>query len=408
MKFRKHIAIASAACMLLAGAASPAFALPVSAEETQQNPTSGTYKNITWSFDEASKTLTVSGTGDTGSYYNTVSLLSVDGCPWGAFCNDIEKIVVSEGITKIGVGLFAFHYYVKSVQLPESLTAIGESAFAECCCLSEINIPESVTEFGASAFYDTAWLNIRHSQKQMRGNDHDCFIAENGVLIDGTLYGSYSRAPGNPAAALSSGKLKAIGGGAFQSAEYIGDVEVPDSSGIDRIGDWAFERSSITSLTLSKNITRIGVDICYCCPDLEKVTIENPLLEIPAGATTFCNTITGDKLFNGTICGYTDSTAQAYAEKNDYKFESIGDALPVVQGDFNYDETVTLEDAQGVLEYYTKTFAGKEPLIAGTQKKCADVNSDGAADVMDAQYILKYYTEKDVAKKAVTWEEILK
>lgn len=82
--------------------------------------------------------------------------------------------------------------------------------------------------------------------------------------------------------------------------------------------------------------------------------------------------------------------------------------MSVRQGDFYYDEKVTLEDAQGVLEYYTKAFAGKEPLIANTLKQCGDVNGDGKTDVMDAQYILKYYTENEVAKKVTLWEDILR
>lgn len=409
MKFRKYIAITSAACMLFAGAASPALALTVSAEEEKQYPTSGTFENITWNFDAETKTLTVSGKGATGTYFYENTGLARTSCPWAAFRDDIEKIVVSEGITKIGYGLFTEHLSLKSVQLPESLTAIAAGAFAECFSLAEINIPESVTEFGANAFFETAWLKTRQAeerQKMQRGEVYYPLVIENGILIDGTKSGT----DGIPQSAVSltvpSG-VKAIADGAFWKAEGIKGINDFGGNTV-RIGAYVCEGSSIEEFVTSLQTQYIGRNACYNCPNLEKVTISNPMCRIYDSKWTFSNAETGDKPFKGTIYGYTDSTAQAYAEKYGYKFESTRDSTPIRPGDTNMDNHADLEDAQFVLEFYTETLAGKDPLIGKAQKQCADVNSDGTADVMDAQYILKYYTENEVAKKFTTWEEILK
>ena len=389
--------------MLFAGAASPAFAMTVSAaEETgTQAATSGTFGNITWEFDTETKTLTLSGTGSTGTYYYPYATVLKTSCPWGAFRDALEKVVVSEGITEIGDGLFSYFYYLKSVQLPESLTAIGTSAFANCFCLTEINIPESVTKFGANAFYETAWLNIQRTEN--RNFSRPALISVNDILIDGQDYGSYS-----PSTTLSVAELgtaiTAIGDGAFLRAQDIGAVDLTNTIFLTDIGEFAFEESSITSVVLPRNVNHIGMEAFAGCSNLTEVTIQNAFCEIYDHSSTISNSYNG---FPGTIRGYTDSTAQAYAEKYGCKFESIGDAPEVKQGDFNGDEQISLDDAQGVLQYYTQTLAGKKPLAANALKQSADVNGDGAADIMDAQYILKYYTENSVAGVYTAWEKII-
>lgn len=403
MKFRKHIAAASALCLMLTGtAALPA--LSVSAEETQA-ATSGTFENIEWSFDEATKTLTVSGTGSTGTYFERIGIPKTS-CPWGVFRDMIEKIVVSEGITKIDWGLFSEHFNLKSVQLPESLTAIDSCAFADCCALSDINIPESVTEVGANAFYDTAWLKsqlgILQFQKQRSEVEYSLLIL-NDVLIDGTQIGTDSGFGGLPFTVPSG--VKAIGGGAFRDAKGISTVDCWDAA---EIGDSAFEISDIKELLLGSQVGKIGAYACYQCPDLEKVTIYNAICQIDDSAFTFCNSSAGEQLFTGTIFGYDGSTAQAYAEKYGYAFESLGEMLKLAAGDLNGDDAVGLEDVQSMLAYYTETVAGKNPLFAEMQKKAADVNLDEKVDIADVQYTLKYYTENGVAKKNLSWGEILK
>lgn len=55
------------------------------------------------------------------------------------------------------------------------------------------------------------------------------------------------------------------------------------------------------------------------------------------------NETTGETVFQGSICGYTGSTAQAYAEQNAYTFTSGGEAPNYIKGGMTW----TLED--GVL-----------------------------------------------------------
>lgn len=68
--------------------------------------------------------------------------------------SDIHTIIVSEGITSIGVKAFSGMPAVRSVTLPESLTEIQSGAFADTEGLTAIVIPENVTSIDADAFYN--------------------------------------------------------------------------------------------------------------------------------------------------------------------------------------------------------------------------------------------------------------
>ncbi|MGN0522441.1 MAG: leucine-rich repeat domain-containing protein [Eubacterium sp.] len=124
-----------------------------------------------YSFDAASKTLVISGEGNTPNVGNTSASQ-----PWFAWRSDgsIEHVIVEEGITGIGDYLF---YFVSTAdfQFPSTLKSIGQysmaytnsagaltlyegletisaNAFYTSTGLTEINIPSTVTSIGASAF----------------------------------------------------------------------------------------------------------------------------------------------------------------------------------------------------------------------------------------------------------------
>ena len=130
--------------------------------------------NTNWSYDESTHTLTISGVGPMEDYVHGDGDFLVD-TPWIGFASDIEKIVIEEGITRIGncafavcvnlkdviipntvteIGDFAFVYNagLNKINLPNSLLKIGDASFGACWNLDEILIPESVTSVGKEAF----------------------------------------------------------------------------------------------------------------------------------------------------------------------------------------------------------------------------------------------------------------
>ena len=62
--------------------------------------------------------------------------------PWKEYHSDIEKVVVENGVTRIGNSAFEFFYNLKEVTIADSVTFIGEYAFYWCPMLKEINLPK--------------------------------------------------------------------------------------------------------------------------------------------------------------------------------------------------------------------------------------------------------------------------
>ena len=108
-------------------------------------------EGLTWSLDE-SGTLTISGSGPMPD-------LSEEGMekPWFGF--SIRKLVVEEGITRIGTYSFSLCDKLESVELPQSLTSIGAYAFCGCSELAgELVLPDRLESIGTYAFSSCASL----------------------------------------------------------------------------------------------------------------------------------------------------------------------------------------------------------------------------------------------------------
>ena len=102
--------------------------------------------NVTWSYDANSCTLTISGSGDMEdydatydrddeTYYNPTY-------PWPS---SVAKLVVKDGVTRLGSFAFYKCTSLVKVSLPESIGAFGSYCFAECSQLISLTIPSKVT-----------------------------------------------------------------------------------------------------------------------------------------------------------------------------------------------------------------------------------------------------------------------
>ena len=109
--------------------------------------------NATWSFDDSTGTLTISGTGDMYDYNNLYGdeIEGSDFAPWYDFIDKIESVVIEDGITYISEG-FLGCYNLTSLTIPNSVTSIGYMAFRGCTSLKSVTIPKTVTEIKEHAF----------------------------------------------------------------------------------------------------------------------------------------------------------------------------------------------------------------------------------------------------------------
>lgn len=94
-------------------------------------------------------TLSVAGSG----YMPNFGRNGAKNQPWAQYFDSIRKVVVDDGITKLGEYNFAHCRNLREVVLPSGLTHIGYGTFAFCERLPEIEMPDSVTEMGWDVFY---------------------------------------------------------------------------------------------------------------------------------------------------------------------------------------------------------------------------------------------------------------
>ena len=104
--------------------------------------------NCEWNYDASTKTLKIWGTG---GLYNSSGLGQH---PWSrgtSYYNDIENVVIEEGITSIGNHAFYSASSLQNVVLPDSLGYIGWNVFNGGTKIKSVVIPASVNYIGGSS-----------------------------------------------------------------------------------------------------------------------------------------------------------------------------------------------------------------------------------------------------------------
>ncbi|MDE5763683.1 MAG: leucine-rich repeat protein [Ruminococcus sp.] len=265
-------------------------------------------------------------------------------------CSGLTSVIIPESITSIGGGVFSDCSSLTSITIPDSVTSIGYGAFSDCSSLTSITIPDSVTSIGDSAFFE-------------------CVGLTSVTIPDGVTN---------------------IGYNAFFNCYSLKSIIIPDS--VTSIGDWAFsDCSGLESTTIPDSVT--SIDRCaFCnCSNLESITILNPDCEIYDSSVTICSGRDDDwnYYFNGTIRGYSGSTAQAYAEKYGYDFEAIKETEnpETLLGDANCDGEISVADSTLILQY-----CGNKDKYGLTEQGKINADVDGTAGIsaVDALIIQQY------------------
>ena len=277
--------------------------------------------NVTWTYTESTKTLTIQGSGAM-EYYTRSSQT-----PWYDFRTNIQIIVIEDGVTSIGRHAFdgcsgltsvtipnsvtsiencAFDGCsgltsvtipnsvtsieedtfrgcsgLTSITIPNSVTSIGEGAFSGCSGLTSITIPNSVTSIGSSAFYGCSGLT---SIKVENGNSKfDSRNNCNGIIetATNTLIKGFKNT-------IIPNSVTSIGSRAFWGCSGLTSITIPNS--VTSIGDWAFAAClGLTSIIIPNSVTSIGDQAFEGCSGLTSITIPNSVTSLGGGAFYGCS-----------------------------------------------------------------------------------------------------------------------
>ena len=112
----------------------------------------------TW--DDATKTLTVSSDPGTGAYMNQTEIVhlvissSVTSINNNAFrgCTDLTDVTIGSSVTNIGNSVFFGCTSLTSITIPDEVTTIGNAVFSGCSNLAKVTIGSGVTSISQNLF----------------------------------------------------------------------------------------------------------------------------------------------------------------------------------------------------------------------------------------------------------------
>ena len=216
--------------------------------------------DVTWNFDAATGMLTISGTGAMADYDQTTA-------PWAFLSDQITRVVIGEGVTKVGNNAFSGctalnDVFVKSDNVP----TIGSNAFNAS---APIYVPQ-----GMGAAYQQAWTDYANRI----GEFMSCGAGAMAVY-DTTTH-----------------TLTICGNGPM--ADFASASDQP----------WASLQGQIQQVVVEGTITAIGANAFASCSALTAATLEGTGTTIADGA--FNGNATGRRIFvpAAAIAGYGEST----------------------------------------------------------------------------------------------------
>ena len=258
-------------------------------------------KNLIWNYDEATKTLTVSGTGYMKDYEGTSS----NHAPWSSLFSGYT-VILEEGVKSIGDYAFEGERLDKC-SIPASVMTIGDHAFADAM-LKEITIPESVTRILDYAFAGSRVKEVAiHSDLLYYGGAYllkNCRYLEKATIdcpytFDYMFYGCE-----NLTEVILSEKVKTIRAGTFYKCDGLTEIALPNSvtsiegelfngatdshwkegafayctnlkcitlpESVSYIGDSAFRGSGLTTITIPTSADTV-LDAFWGCSKLKTI-----------------------------------------------------------------------------------------------------------------------------------------
>lgn len=254
--------------------------------------------NAIYSYDEATRTLMISGTGAmwNGTKYSHLGT--------------VDKIVIGNGITVIGEDAFAKFNGVGSVEISDTVTTIKRNAFTD---LKSITIPKTVRTVETDAFNNVGKVVVEGDMNNFQYGALGCQVQEVqlngsaetlGLALAGVQYRDYlsvTIAKDNNRVRIENGCLVSSDGKTvYYHISDSNKVTIPDTAvtiksaafynqGIEEvklgknvktIEPYAFAENPVSKLTTNSKLKKIG-RCAFMGTDLKKVTLKSSVAMSP-------------------------------------------------------------------------------------------------------------------------------
>lgn len=235
--------------------------------------------DITWNYDDVSKTLTISGNGKMIDFS--------EDAPWKKDENIVEeckKVVLEDGIKSVGANAFSFMKF-QEIVMGKDVCEIGKLAFTT---------PNTALQSIVVSTENTAYQSDGHTLYSKDGKMIVCYAGGN-ALEELTV----------PA------DVEQILPYAFCGAQHLKKINLPDS--LQTIGEMAFALTGLEKITIPKSVTKVDDQALGGSSKLKEITFlgnvdemgNNVFIEIPTeDVTVYCHVGT-NACRNVVLAGFT-------------------------------------------------------------------------------------------------------
>lgn len=236
-------------------------------------------------------TLRIYGKGSMKNY------ATKDGMPWYAYADQIEEVIVENGVTSVGNYAFYGMPALKSVEMADSVTSIGDYAFKNCGALQTAELPAKLSNLGDSAFYACSSLKAveipaslytvkPYAFKFCTGLE-DLILREGNLMkiSDGAFYGCTSlRAVEFPAC------LDIIDAYSFKGCSKLSSIVIPEGD-LTQIREAVFYGTAIPSITIPEGVTVIKPYAFKNCARLIRIDLPESLTVVDEASFYACTSL---------------------------------------------------------------------------------------------------------------------